>query len=1310
MPQNSFWNRVLPHLGLGFALALPLVAGCHSTPDAAEAEGEAASAPTVASEVATIAKIRGSRGVHSPDLPEGAFLGEGASIHAGQWLELPRGTRVELELAGGQRLRIDEDSRVRVPEASSAEQMAKVELTRGRLVVLSEAAPLEVLAADDRLVVERGEVELHHAGETRHFGVVQGRAVLHTAGREIPLGPGASISTPAAPDTRPEAPVDENLLAAALNPSLSLAPLHETAWTAAFEESARIADDLPEGVGSLVARRAGSKIERQSLRLVEQRVNVTISGRIARTEIEQAFHNDSGQTLEGIYQFPLPADASISDLQLLVGDTWMRGEMLEKRRARRIFREIVDATVPRDPALLQWDQGGVFKLNIFPIPGKGERRIKIAYTQVLPDVGDTLRYRYPMGGSGATATEIGDFEFNVVVDDADLSPEALASVSTPMAELQRSESGGELKLSMRERDFQPTHELGVDVPVPEDARRVMAATHRDRDGQGYFMLTLRPDLELDAKRKPVHYAFVLDRSHGTTPELWTAAEGMTKAMLATLEPDDRFTILACDTACDRLEGGLRGASGAVDPTRLAEVDRFLDRQTLAGASDIGNMLERAGASLAGAGSANPAEVERVVVYFGDGVPTSGALTPDELGRLAHEQLDDLRIQAVALGSRSDLLVLDNLVRQSGGDLMRIDARDDLESIARELRLRAQVPVARDLELELPPGLTDVYPKAIPALRPGDTLTLVGKLSEGDASMLRGDVRLHGRGSAGEVDERFQIMLDAEYSKSGSGRVHAHLPRTWAQHEITHLTQTEGAAASERIIELSREYNVLSRFTALLVLENDRMYREFNVARKASNKDAWTGVPTTGTEAGEAATSEATPAKAEEKAKDSTDSASSAPEFEGEPAPQAEPSAAPRIDGDFGGFDGLAPDESLPGGSVPDFAQREREEAFDDFELDEDDMAGPIGGGDASGSSSSMAKDGSRGRFAPAPPADRPKKKKPSFNEGPISQDSWGGSGGGAKGGVWRDNRQRWRPPPPKMVLREASGPSGADQVKIAELQRVRDADPSSRKAHRDLVRRATRDGHPSALAFAAAWAAADPDHAPALLAHADQLAAAGDPLALRGYASAVEVEPFSTRLHGRMAEALTLAGDFERACSHRRALVSIDPSDGGDAADYVECLGAAGRFSEARAALAEARTTVTSREGKQALDKAERALERGDFDSAQRVHGNADLRAELRWTSDENLDLAFVDRRGRRLSVLRPQGVRIREERDGAERTETMTMRQVNGTVFVEVTRPESRREDPVRARLTVKTATGRQTWNLLLEPGTQRIALARWD
>jgi tetratricopeptide (TPR) repeat protein len=1268
---------------IALSLLLPSVVACQ-TPTTNEGQGDGNSAAdkavTKGPQVATIAKIRGERGLQAPDLPEGAFLGEGAALHGGQWIELPRGTRAELTLTTGQRLRLDEDTRLRLPDSMEvrADARPKLELTRGRLIVLADVPAgsgpgpqLEIVSADDRLIVERGEVELR-GGETRHYGVVNGHSILHTAGREIPLGPGASISTPAAADTRPETPPDPTILAAALTPQLSLAPLDDTAWAEAFEDTAKLADALPQGVGSLVAKRAGSSVERQSLRLTEQKVNVTISGRIARTEIEQAFHNDSGQVLEGIYQFPLPADASISDLQLLVGDVWMRGEMLEKQRARSIFRQIVDATVPRDPALLQWEEGGVFKLNIFPIPGKGERRIKIAYTQVLPAVGESLRYRYPMGGSGATATEIGDFQFAVSVDGRELDEQAIAAVTTPMAELARTREGSLLRMTMQERDYQPTHELGVDVPLAKDERRVIAATHRDKDAQGYFMLTLRPNLQLRADPRPVHYAFVLDRSHGTTPELWSAAEGLTKAVLTTLEPQDRFTVLACDSACDRLDGGMRGAESVV----AADLDGFFDRQVLAGSSDIGNMLRRAGAALEEGDGA--ADVERVIVYLGDGVATSGALTPDELGTIAG-RLPRVRVQAVALGSRSDTLLLDHLTRKTGGDLLQADARDDLERLARELRLRAQVPVAHDLVAELPPGLVDVHPKQLPALRPGDTITLVGKLAEGDPKALRGDVRLHGRGPSGNVDESFQIMLDAEYSNDDVG-VHAHLPRTWAHQEIAHLTQTEGAAAQERIVQLSRDYNVLSRFTALLVLENDAMYREFGVARKATDKDGWTGTVPPGT-VPPADTATTTPT--ETPVPDPKD---------GEAAEQAIPAAekakdnAPADPADRGAFDPFTPAAE---------ERRDRTSSFEDEGFSDADAFE----GDAIGGSTKSGGSGSGSNFAPAPEPKKAAKSESGAGKKPSMDDF----------SEWEPNHWRHKAWVQTLVVREASGPTGSDLQVIAGLEAQVKADPSNRKSHRALVRRAISSGDRNALTYAAAWAAADPDHAPALLAHADLLAAAGDPLALRAYDSAVEVEPFSTKLHRRMADALRSAGDFERSCSHRQALVSIDPQDVAATVDLFECLIEAGRNPEAREVLAAARERFGSKA--KALAKAEQKLVDGVVRKPAALHGSdAALRATLTWSAAENLDLAFVDNKARRLSVMRPELIRVREQLDGGERVETMTLREVDGNLFIEVTRPRTTSEDPLKAVLEVTTFDGKKRFDLLLQPGTRRVALVRFE
>ena len=54
------------------------------------------------------------------------------------------------------------------------------------------------------------------------------------------------------------------------------------------------------------------------------RVTVTIDNQIATTHVDQVFLNDSAIDLEGLYIFPLPADAAVSDFAM-----WVDGKRLE---------------------------------------------------------------------------------------------------------------------------------------------------------------------------------------------------------------------------------------------------------------------------------------------------------------------------------------------------------------------------------------------------------------------------------------------------------------------------------------------------------------------------------------------------------------------------------------------------------------------------------------------------------------------------------------------------------------------------------------------------------------------------------------------------------------------------------------------------------------------------------------------------------------------------------------------------------------------------------------------------------------------
>ena len=149
------------------------------------------------------------------------------------------------------------------------------------------------------------------------------------------------------------------------------------------------ASTTDEWMGSLVANVDGKNVP---LSVGYHKVTVDVRDQIGRTTVEQSFVNSTDGTLEGVFYFPLPADASISGFGMWIGDELVEADIVEKQRARAIYEDILRRR--KDPGLLEWSGGNLFKARVFPIFAHSEKRIRIRYTQVLPLEGRKLRYRY----------------------------------------------------------------------------------------------------------------------------------------------------------------------------------------------------------------------------------------------------------------------------------------------------------------------------------------------------------------------------------------------------------------------------------------------------------------------------------------------------------------------------------------------------------------------------------------------------------------------------------------------------------------------------------------------------------------------------------------------------------------------------------------------------------------------------------------------------------------------------------------------------------------------------------------------------
>jgi Ca-activated chloride channel family protein len=599
----------------------------------------------------------------------------------------------------------------------------------------------------------------------------------------------------------------------------------------AIAQPALIAQSEPRGLGRMTARVPGRTDVVSGVRLMSHNVNVVLRDGLARTEVEEVFQNDTAQVLEGRYVFPLPADASISSLALWVNDKPVEGEIVEKKRAAAIFKGIVEDTVrPRDPALLEWVAGGDFSLKIFPLPPKGNRKVRIAYDQVLKESGGRVRYVYPLSVGAERATQIDDFTVQVRATD---TRSRLDEIETPRYATSKNGDDRGFRLSFGARQFTPANDFIVSYARQTDNDAEVSAyvpswgefkgggldgAARGAEGSGYVALRLNADLP--GGMSPAHVrrdrAIVIDTSHSQSKETLEGEAKLAAGLVRQLDADERFVVLACDSACVTFpESGLSASSD----DKVAELDKWLGARAPAGSSDLAGALLDAARRLDADGSGQ-------VVYIGDGSPTSGELSAAAVAARVRPTLRDRRadLRFLGAGRAVDEVVVSALAQTLGATYEPVSTGESIESRIADLAMALRSPVIHGAQVELPSSFTDVYPRSLPNLRLGEQVVLVGRLSANEP----GEIKLRG-----DLDGQPYTLTRAVKWTAEASRQNPLVPRLWSLAKLADLEASSDAGTVKQVIDLSKQYHVMSRYTSLLVLENDQMFAEFGIKRTAA---------------------------------------------------------------------------------------------------------------------------------------------------------------------------------------------------------------------------------------------------------------------------------------------------------------------------------------------------------------------------------------------------------------------------------------------------------------------------------------------
>ncbi|MCA9535684.1 MAG: FecR domain-containing protein [Myxococcales bacterium] len=1223
---------------------------------------EAPDAPVVAvqgwsAEVQTVVRAADASSesgvsIRAAGASEFVAVAEGATLSNGATLRTDARTRAQLRLSDGTELVLNRDTEVSL-ETTGARDLR---LTRGEL--LASVAHLDngpnanlytphghievlgtkfLLTTDDQVAsvqVLRGEVRAH--GASGHAEV--------KAGQEGVLRPGQ---------------------AARVTPAMHLAS--QVGWSELGDVAGD--EDMPvPGIGELRAHRPGERqAQERPLAISEHKVSVRIVGNVARTEVEEAFRNDGNDVLEGVYRFPMPPDARVASLQLLIDGNWEEGAIVGRDRAQAIWRGVIRNATPqqerqqqqeewiwvpgpwRDPALLEWQRGGRFELRIFPIPAHGERRVRITYEQTIaPSAAGERRYVYPMAHSAADddSTRVGHFEVDVRVAGENVAAKAVGY------EMAGAREEGADRLRFSSENFRPAGDLIVEYQLPGGEAEVRywtfqgsattppgerSSSRSERtnssrqnaedqsvalqqaihaDARPYVVFALRPELPAWNEQRPRSYAFVLDSSQSMVGERFERAGQLLRRVISEMDRRDRFTVLACDVSCESFGDPTTPTADAV-----AQLERFLTKVEPAGSTDV-VMALRAGQTALMSGQEGR---EAHVVYVGDGLSSTGYRRASLIsGQVTELARSGVSFNTLGIGQDADANVLAAVAQAGGGQYVPFVPGQRIGEAAIAVLEATYGASLRNVTLQVPAGITDVSPASLPTLRAGQEVLVVGRMAS--SAPIGGELRLTGTVAGQPFENRYPVTLTPTTS-AGNGFV----PRVFASTTITELERSAKGSDNARIVALSKAFQVLSSQTSMLVLESEAMFRAFSVDR-ARPAITWTGED------------------------DMVEGTSS----------------------------GVVDMSGSAGGGAGSLGETRRRSA--------------------SGAGMESMADLASG--ASATPSRRPSAASPSPSVSAMSVAMEGLN-------PFDDGMNRAQQMPPRggmmrrmrrVSIREGYVRSDAS-IRDRDLEAVTAAEaalreqPDSRDRHRNLVRALSRAGSlVRAEEVARQWIARDALDTEALTYLSDVVGRRGErDRALRYLSGIVDLNPESEALQERLALAYERAGKTEAACGHRVALAEIDSDDATHVADAARCRRGLGDAAGAEGLLS---GMDTPRNMERARTEVERPA------SPESVRG--DLMLDATWSGSDDVDLTLVTPQGTRLSWMGGRTSVVGEDAGRSGRERLGLRRAGVGSYYIEVARVQSSDNQPVRGEIRVRTPSETRTIPFVLSD--QRVVAGRVD
>ena len=545
------------------------------------------------------------------------------------------------------------------------------------------------------------------------------------------------------------------------------------------------------------------------LEVRSHRVEVSIRDQVATTAIDQEFFNPTGARLEGYYLFPIPRGAIIKKFSMFIDGRETEAELLDAQKARRIYEDIVRRL--RDPALLEYGDRGAFKVRIFPIEPMSVKRVKISYVEILAVDNRISEYVYPLNTEKFSAKPLKDVSVKVDLQTRD----PLKTVYCPSHQVEINRHQGERRatVAFEAHEVKPDTDFRLFFHTAATPLALSLLSTRQAGEDGFFLLTVSPELAGQGQQvQEKEIAFVLDVSGSMAGENLRQAKRALLFCLEHLNSGDSFNIIRFSTEAEALFPSLATAHGE----NLKRARTFVDELKAIGGTNVEEALKLA------LEMKKDSQKPFLVVFITDGKPTIG-LTDEEplLRSVTGFNNSQTRIFSFGIGHEINTHLLDRLAEMTRGFSSYIQPQEDIEIKISSFYTKVRSPVLTNLKLEFaaPLRVTKTYPKELPDLFAGSSLTVLGRY---DGS---GRAKVTLTGQFRNQKREFATELEFTGPMAGGDVRNDFIPPLWAARRIGFLLDQIRLHGQERelvdeVVELARRFGIVTPYTSYLIVEDE----------------------------------------------------------------------------------------------------------------------------------------------------------------------------------------------------------------------------------------------------------------------------------------------------------------------------------------------------------------------------------------------------------------------------------------------------------------------------------------------------------